>query len=87
MPGENVNCNWKGVPVECGPRGLPTGRHSLYRNNGDGTFTDVSRQAGIAKATECYGMTVVAADLDEDGWTDILRRVRFHPESALHEQS
>jgi hypothetical protein len=72
VPGENVNCNWKGVPVECGPRGLPTGRHSLYRNNGDGTFTDVSQQAGIASATECYGMTVVAADLDEDGWTDVL---------------
>jgi enediyne biosynthesis protein E4 len=71
VPGENVNCNWKGVPVECGPRGLPTGRHSLYRNNGDGTFTDVSQQAGIASATGCYGMTVVAADFDEDGWTDI----------------
>jgi enediyne biosynthesis protein E4 len=71
VPGENVNCNWKGVPVECGPRGLPTGRHSLYHNNGDGTFTDVSEKAGIAKATESYGMTVIAADLDEDGWTDI----------------
>jgi enediyne biosynthesis protein E4 len=71
VPGENVNCNWKGVPVECGPRGLPTGLHSLYRNNGDGTFTDVSKQAGIAGATESYGMTVVAADLDQDGWTDI----------------
>ena len=71
VPGENVNCNWKGVPVECGPRGLPTGKHSLYRNNGDGTFTDVSQEAGIAGATDCYGMTVVAADLDEDGWTDI----------------
>ena len=71
VPGENVNCNWKGVPVECGPRGLPTGKHSLYHNNGDGTFTDVSQQSGIAKATGCYGMTAVAADLDEDGWTDI----------------
>ena len=71
VPGENVNCNWKGVPVECGPRGLPTGRHSLYRNHGDGTFTDVSKEAGIASATESYGMTVVAADFDEDGWTDI----------------
>ena len=71
VPGENVNCNWKGVPVECGPRGLPTGRHSLYRNNGDGTFTDVSQKAGIAGATGSYGMTVVATDLDEDGWTDI----------------
>jgi enediyne biosynthesis protein E4 len=71
VPGQNVNCNWKGIPVECGPRGLPTGRHSLYRNNGDGTFTDVSEKAGISKATESYGMTVVTADLDEDGWPDI----------------
>jgi len=71
VPGENTNCNWKGIPVECGPRGMPAGRHSLYRNNGDGTFTDVSQQAGIARATQSYGMTVVAADLDEDGWPDI----------------
>jgi hypothetical protein len=71
VPGANVNCNWKGIPVECGPRGLPTGRHSLYHNNGDGTFTDVTEKAGISRATESYGMTVVAADLDEDGWPDI----------------
>jgi len=71
VPGENTNCHWKGIPVECGPRGMPTGWHSLYRNNGDETFTDVSQQAGIARATQGYGMTVVAADLDEDGWPDI----------------
>jgi len=71
VPGQNANCNWKGIPVECGPRGLPTGRHSLYRNNGDGTFTDVSEKAGISKATESYGMTAITADLDEDGWPDI----------------
>jgi hypothetical protein len=71
VPGANTNCHWKGIPVECGPRGMPTGRHSLYRNNGDGTFTEVSEQAGVAKATQGYGMTVVAADLDEDGWPDI----------------
>src|ERR1700756_3289037 len=70
-PGENPNCRWKGIPVECGPRGLGTGKHSLYRNNGDGTFTDVTQQAGISKATPTYGMTVVAADFDEDGWQDI----------------
>jgi hypothetical protein len=57
--------------VACGPRGLPTGRHWLYRNNGDGTFTDVSESAGIAGATSSYGLTVVAADFDEDGWPDI----------------
>lgn len=70
-PGESSTCNWKGIPVNCGPRGLPTGRHSLYRNNGDGTFTDVTKPAGIAGATESYGMTVVTADFDEDGWPDI----------------
>jgi hypothetical protein len=71
VAGANSNCNFRGVPVECGPRGLPTGTHSLYKNNGDGTFTDVSKEAGISQFTQCYGMTVIAADLDEDGWQDI----------------
>ena len=71
VPGASSNCNFRGISVECGPRGLPTGHHSLYKNNGDGTFTDVSQQAGISPFTQCYGMTVIAADLDEDGWTDI----------------
>jgi enediyne biosynthesis protein E4 len=71
IAGANSNCNFRGVPVECGPRGLPTGHHSLYRNNGDGTFTDVSKESGVSQFTQCYGMTVVAADLDEDGWQDI----------------
>jgi len=70
-PGMAVNCNWKGIPIECGPRGLPFGRHSLYRNNGDGTFTDVSVESGIGKSFPSYGMTVVAADFNEDGWPDI----------------
>lgn len=70
-PGSNSNCDWKGIPVNCGPRGLPFGFHSLYRNKGDGTFTDVSREAGISASRGGYGMTVVAADLDEDGWPDI----------------
>jgi hypothetical protein len=71
LPGENSHCAWKGIPVECGPRGLATGRHSLYRNNGDGTFTDVSEKAGITRATPSYGMTVVSADFDADDWPDI----------------
>jgi hypothetical protein len=70
-PGAGANCNWKGIPVECGPRGMPFGRHSLYRNNGDGTFTDVSVESGIGKNWPSYGMTVVTADLNEDGWPDI----------------
>src|SRR5258708_771274 len=71
VPGQNNSCIWLGIPVACGPRGLPTGRHWLYRNNGDGTFTDWSERAGIAQATSSYGLTVVAADFDEDGWPDI----------------
>jgi hypothetical protein len=70
-PGQNSSCSWKGIPVECGPRGLQTGKHSLYHNNGDGTFTDVTERAGIGRAAPGYGMTVVAADFDEDGWPDI----------------
>lgn len=71
LPGQNPYCRWKGIPVECGPRGLKTGKHSLYRNNGDGTFTDASKEARIDKAPATYGLTVVAADFDEDGWQDI----------------
>jgi hypothetical protein len=70
-PGANSNCTWKDVPVNCGPRGLIPGVNSLYRNNGDGTFTDVTREAGMGPARASYGMTVVAADLNEDGWPDI----------------
>ena len=70
-PGENSDCRWKGVPVNCGPRGLPTGFVQLLRNNGDGTFTDVSRKAGVAAAAGSYPMTTVAADYDNDGWPDI----------------
>jgi enediyne biosynthesis protein E4 len=69
--GEGEACRWKGVPVNCGPRGLPTGRHSLYRNEGSGRFTDVSRDSGVDKATGSYGMTAIAADLDNDGWSDV----------------
>jgi hypothetical protein len=70
-PGENKDCRWKNIPVNCGPRGLPTGFVRLYRNNGDGTFTDVSRETGVATATGSYPMTTVAADFDNDGWPDI----------------
>ncbi|MBM3792933.1 MAG: CRTAC1 family protein [Acidobacteria bacterium] len=69
-PGQSGNCNWKGVPVNCGPRGLPPDRHQLYRNDGGGKFTDISAASGVGKAGGSYGMTVVPADLDGDGWTD-----------------
>ncbi len=70
-PGAGPNCTWKGVPVNCGPKGLPTDTNLLYHNDGDGRFTDVSSSSGIARVTGRYSMTALAADFDADGWTDI----------------
>ncbi|RXH56109.1 CRTAC1 family protein [Granulicella sibirica] len=70
-PGENPYCNFKGVPVNCGPRGLGMGSHYLYRNLGNGTFVDVTEKSGIGRTAKTYAMTSVAADFDNDGWTDI----------------
>lgn len=70
-PGENSNCLWKGIPVMCGPRGLKGLPSNLYRNEGDGTFADVSEQAGITAAGERYGLGVLVADFDSDGWADV----------------
>ena len=69
--GNGPNCLWKGVPVNCGPRGLPFDTNLLFHNEGNGTFTDVSTKSGIDRVTGRYSMTAVAADLDGDGWTDI----------------
>ena len=65
------NCNYNGVPVNCGPLGLPGARHYMYRNNGDGTFTDVSKESGILSLPTSFGLTAVVIDADEDGWPDI----------------
>jgi enediyne biosynthesis protein E4 len=70
-PGANPYCNFKGVAVNCGPRGLAMPRNYLYSNQGDGTFRDVSQESGIAKAQRTYAMTSVAADFYNSGWTDI----------------
>ena len=70
-PTDTGACNYLGVAVNCGPRGLPYGHHLLYHNNGDGTFTDVTAKSGIGKVDGGFGLTVVAADFDNDGWPDI----------------
>jgi hypothetical protein len=70
-PGTGIYCLWKGIPVNCGPRGLPFDVNRLYHNDGDGRFTDVSERSGIARVRDRYAMTSTAADLDGDGWLDI----------------
>jgi hypothetical protein len=68
---ESGPCLYKGVMVACGPPGLNGGKNILYRNNGDGTFTDVSEAAGIFQANGTYGLGVLTGDFDNDGWPDI----------------
>jgi enediyne biosynthesis protein E4 len=82
--GEMPTCFWKGKPVMCGPQGLPTAHNALYHNNGDGTFTDVSRKAGILNPGGRYGLGVVAADFDNDGWPDIYVACDMTPSLLYH---
>jgi len=70
-PGERPSCMWKGVPVMCGPRGLPWGKNILYHNRGDATFEDVTTKAHIDQTNGHYGFSVSTFDYDDDGWPDI----------------
>ncbi len=68
---ESGPCEYKGVLVACGPPGLLGGKNILFHNNGDGTFTDVSERAGILQANGTFGLGVLTADFNNDGWPDI----------------
>jgi hypothetical protein len=72
-------CQWKGIPIMCGPRGLPGDTNLLYHNNGDGTFTDVSEKSGILEPGPRYSITAVSYDFDNDGWPDIYIAVDSEP--------
>lgn len=68
--GSTLFCQYRGIPVSCGPRGLAGSRDRLYHNNGDDTFTDVTERMNI-DANSHYGLGVIWADYDGDGWPDI----------------
>lgn len=70
-PGEGVRCIWKGTPVMCGPRGLPSSPNILYHNEGNGRFADVSKSSGIEKTYGHYCLSVSTLDYNDDGWPDI----------------
>jgi enediyne biosynthesis protein E4 len=69
--GKGITCKYKGIAVQCGPRGLGGSGDSLFHNNGDGTFTDVSRSAGVDDPPGYYGLAVVWADFNNVGRPDI----------------
>lgn len=64
-------CRYKGLPVACGPSGLRGSTNQLSRNQGDGTFADVSAASGVARAKGFYGLGVSTLDFDGDGWVDV----------------
>jgi hypothetical protein len=70
-PGTGGYCQWKGIPVMCGPRGLPFSRNVLFHNEGEGRFADVSGPSGVGATKSCYGFTAVASDFDSDGYPDV----------------
>jgi enediyne biosynthesis protein E4 len=83
-PGKGRWCQWKGINVMCGPRGLKAGANALFHNNGEGTFTDVSKQSGILNTSSCYGFTSLTADFDHDGWPDIYVACDSTPNILYH---
>ena len=65
-------CEFRGMKVMCGPRGLKGEPDHLFHNNGDGTFTDVSEKAGVSDSNRYYGLTAVFADVNNDGKVDLM---------------
>ena len=71
LPGEAPQCQWKGAPIPCGPRGLAAESMSLFANDGEGNFEDVTQDSGIATSKRYHGLGVLSTDVDNDGWPDI----------------
>jgi hypothetical protein len=80
---ESGLCRYKGIPVACGPPGLPGGKNVLYRNKGNGTFEDVSDKSGMSRAKGTYGLGAATVDFNDDGWIDLYVANDSNP-SALY---
>lgn len=69
--GSSPTCSYKGIRVQCGPRGLTGETDLLYRNNGDGTFEEIANKAGVADEKKYFGLGAAWGDYDNDGWPDL----------------
>ncbi len=83
-PGDGTYCVWKGVPVMCGPRGLPGAKNILYENLGNGTFENVTKKAHIDRTNGKYAFSVATLDYDDDGWPDIYVACDSAPSILYH---
>ena len=84
LPGQNMICQYKGLPVICGPRGLNGAKNILYRNMGDGTFKDVSAASHFDQPSGHYSFSVITGDFDGDGWPDVFITCDSTPNILLH---
>lgn len=84
--GSLKTCTYHGIAVQCGPRGLKGGSDKLYHNNGDGTFTDVSKQAGVDDPENRFGLTAVWEDFDNDGRLDLFVTNDGQPNYLYHNE-
>lgn len=83
-PGEKSQCQWKGMSVICGPRGLPGETISLYKNDGHGHFSDVSDAMHITTHKDFYCFSPLIDDFDNDGWPDIYIACDSTPSLYFH---
>ena len=84
--GSQKTCTYHDLAVQCGPRGLKGAPDALYHNNGDGTFTDISRRAGVEDSQGSFGLQAVWSDLDQDGKLDLLVANDGEPNFLYHNE-
>ncbi len=84
--GSQKTCTYHDIAVQCGPRGLKGSPDTLYHNNGDGTFTEVSRQSGVDDPHGFFGLQAVWSDFDGDGKLDLLLANDGEPNFLYHNQ-
>ena len=84
--GSRKTCEYHEIAVQCGPRGLKGSPDSLYHNNGDGTFSDVAKQAGVDDANHYFGLGAMWSDFDNDGKLDLLVANDGEPNYLYHNE-